>query len=478
MSEAAFETEPVPDRERFEDASHVLHGPAGSAAWRQVLYALYVVALLSGLYGFTVTRAVVERYGQSWRAAGAVLPVAAGGAVLVVVLLVLAHLAGRRRGPVTPDPAWVDLVVASSVDRWLTLRESWLLPGLTLLVAGGLLGGVGGAALVGGGATGPVALPVGLGGGLLVGGALALSWLSGQVRADPSGPSRRGIGASLGSALRMRTALRGLGVDGLRAHSLRAARIGGATFTADTRSLRLEVAAPVSRGRRWRLHPGGRVRTLLRRDLLGLRRQPLLPVGGALLVLPGALAAGWVVAGDAPALVAVLGVFGLQLGAGLVAEGLRQHGDALGAPRLLGGSVRGQALAHSGAPALLLLLLGAPVAAVSAGALAGPVAAGAAVIAVLGIGAVVLAGLWLAAFRGQPPMGAFGPNGGPTTLLLWWAWPRVLSVAVGALVLVRLARLGAGEAGIGSVVLVALLLGVLLPVADSALTRAAAAHRG
>ncbi|MBD3785321.1 MAG: hypothetical protein IE926_20640, partial [Micrococcales bacterium] len=178
--------DPVPDRERFEDASHVLHGPAGSGAWHQLLYALYVVALLAGLYGFTVTRAVVEVYGPSWRAAGATGPVVAGGLVLVGLVLVLAHLAGRRRGPVTPEPAWVDLVVASSVDRALTLRESWLLPWLTLVVAGGLVGGVGGAALVGGGATGPLALPVGLVGGLLVGAGLAASWLSGQVQADPA----------------------------------------------------------------------------------------------------------------------------------------------------------------------------------------------------------------------------------------------------------------------------------------------------
>ncbi|QIM22735.1 hypothetical protein G7075_18965 [Phycicoccus sp. HDW14] len=469
--------EPVSDRERFEDASHVLHGPAGSTAWRQLLYVLYVVALLSGLYGFTVTRAVVEQYGPAWREAGAVPPVAAGGVVLVVVVLVLAHLAGRRRGPVTPDPAWVDLVVGSSVDRWLTLRESWLVPWLTLLVAGGLVGGVGGGALVGGGATGPVALPVGLVGGLVVGGALALSWLSGQVQADPAGPGRRSVVASLGTAVRSRTALRGLGIDGLRAHGLRATRIGGAALTADTRSLRLEVASPVRRGRRWRLRPRGRWGTVLGRDLLGLRRQPLLPFGGLVLAVPGALATGWVVAGHPPVAVAVLAVVGLQLGAGLVAEGLRLHGDSLGAPPLLGGSVRGQAVAHSGMPVLLLLLAGAPVTAVTAGVLAGPVAAVGAVIAVVGVGAVLVAGLWLASFRGQPPLGAVS-GGSPGLLLAWWAWPRVLSAAAGAVVLVRLARLGAGEAGLGSVALVVLVLAVLVPVADGALTRAAAAHRG
>ncbi|MBM6402562.1 hypothetical protein [Phycicoccus sonneratiae] len=467
----------VPDRERFEDASHVLHGPAGSTAWRQLLYVLYVVAILTGLYGFTVTRAVVEVYGPGWRAAGATGPVAAGGAVLVVVALVLAHLVGRRRGPVTPDPAWVDLVVASSVDRALTLRESWLVPWLTLLVAGGLVGGVGGAALVGGGATGPLALPVGLVGGLLVGAGLAGSWLAGQVAADPAGAPRRGPAAVAG-VLRTRATLRGLGVEGLRAHSLRAARIGGATFTADTRSLRLEVAAPVRRGRGRHLRPHGRRGTVLARDLLGLRRQPLLAVGGALLVAPGAAATGWVVAAHPPVAVAVLGVLGLQLGAGVVAEGLRLHGDTLGAPRLLGGSVRGQALAHTGTPALLLLLLGAPVAAVTAGALAGPVAAAGAVLAVVGVAVVVLAGLWLASFRGQPPMSAFGAGNGASTLLAWWAWPRVVAVTAGAVVLVRLARLGAGEAGPLSVAVVVVVLAVLVPVADGALTRAAAAHRG
>ncbi|MBD3784249.1 MAG: hypothetical protein IE926_15090 [Micrococcales bacterium] len=118
------------------------------------------------------------------------------------------------------------------------------------------------------------------------------------------------------------------------------------------------------------------------------------------------------------------------------------------------------------------------VAAVTAGLLAGAVAAASAVLAVVGLGAVVLAGLWLASFRGQPPISAFGPGNGASTLLAWWAWPRVLAAVAGAVVLVRLARLGAGEAGTGSVVLVALVLGVLLPLADGALTRAAAAHRG
>lgn len=468
-------SEPLPDRERFEDVSHVLHGPSGSAAWRQVLYVLYVVAILSGLYGFTVTRAVVELYGPSWRAAGATGPVAVGGVVLVVGVLVLAHLAGRRRGPVTADPAWVDLVVASSVDRGLTLRESWLVPWLTLLVAGGLVGGVGGGALVGGGATGPLALPVGLVAGLLVGGGLAVAWLSGQVQADPAARGRTTVPASAGRALRPRAARRGLGIEGLRAHSLRAERIGGATFTADTRALRLEVASPVRRGRRLHLRPRGRWGTVLRRDLLGLRRQPLLPLGGAVLVGPGAVGAGWVVAGGPPVAVAALAALGLQLGAGLVAEGLRLHADSLGAPRLLGGSVRAHAVAHSGAPAVLLLLVGGPATVGTAAALGGAGAAAAAAVALVTVGAVLLPGLWLSTFRGQPPLGAL--TSGPSALLAWWAWPRLLSAAAATVVLVRVARLGSGDASAGSVVVVALVLGLLAWAGDGALSRAAGAHR-
>ncbi len=475
MSGSPPPDEPVPDRERFEDASHVLHGPAGSSAWRQLLYVLYVVAILTGLYGFTVARAVVELYGPAWRAAGATTPVAVGLVALVVAALVLAHLAGRRRGPVTADPAWVDLVVASSVDRGLTLRESWLVPWLTLLVAGGLVGGVGGGALVGGDATGPLALPVGLVLGVLVGGGLALSWLSGQVQADPAGRGRLGVVAAVGRALRPRTARRGLGIDGLRAHSLRAARIGGATFTADTRALRLEIASPVRRGRRHRLRPRGRWGTVLGRDLLGLRRQPLLPVGGAVLVAPGAVGMGWVVAGRPPVAVAVLAVLGLQLGAGLVAEGLRLHADSLGAPRLLGGSVRAQAVAHSGAPAALLLVVGGSAGIATAAVLGGAGAAAVAVVALVAVGAVLLPGLWLSTFRGQPPLNAL--TSGPSALLAWWAWPRLLSAAAAAVVLVLVARLGSGEASVGSVVVVVLLLGLLAWAGTSALSRAAAAHR-
>lgn len=465
------------NRERFEDASHVLHGPAGSTAWRQLLYVLYVVAIFASLYGFTVARGVVEVFGPRWRAAGATAPAAAGGLVLLAVLLVLAHLAGRRRGPVTPEPAWIDHVVASSIDRALTLRESWLVPGLTLLGVGGLLGGVLGAALFGGGATGPVAIAVGLACGLLGGAGLATSWLSGQVHADPARRSAASVPAVLLEALRSPTALRGLGAEGLRSHSLRAARMGGAVLSADARALRLEVAAPVRRGRHLHLRPIGRMRTVLARDLLGLRRQPLLPVAGVALAVPGALALGWVVAGEAPGAVAALAVLLLQLGATVVAEGLRLHGDTLGTPPLLGGSARALALAHTGAPALLLLAVAGPVAVTTAAVLGGAAAAVTAALAVPASGAAVLAGLWSASFRGQPPIQAFGPDGGPSLLLAWWAWPRILSVAGAALVLAQVARFDSGAGAAPSLVVV-LVPALLAWLARSALDRAAGAHRG
>ncbi|QNN48956.1 hypothetical protein H9L10_11875 [Phycicoccus endophyticus] len=63
-------TAPGTDRERLEDVEHVLHGPEGAGRWHTLLYVLYVVALLAGIYGYTVLRGVVvvlDPPARGWR---------------------------------------------------------------------------------------------------------------------------------------------------------------------------------------------------------------------------------------------------------------------------------------------------------------------------------------------------------------------------------------------------------------------------
>lgn len=451
------------DRHRLRDAEHVLHGPEGSGGWRQLLYVIYVLALLAGLYGFTTVRGLVEVLGPTWRAQGLVGPIEVGSAVLLVVVLVLGHLAGRRRGPVTPDLPWIEHVVASSVDRRMTLRDAWRLPATGFGAGGAVVGGVLGAALWGGGAAGPATAVVGVVGGLATGLLLAVLWLAGQVLSDPA-VERRSSGAAVAVALRPQVALRALGLEGLRAHSARSSRLGGAVLAGDPRAMRLEAASPVRRGRSLRLRSRGRERTLLARDVLGMRRQPLLLVGGLALVVPGSALAAWSLAGwSAPVAGLVVGVLLAQLGSGLWCEGLRLLGDTLGAPRLLGGSVDQEALAHSALPVGLSVLAGAvgavPVTLVAGGSLLG------AALVVLVLALTTTAAQWVAAFRVGPPTLTLVPEAGPPLLVLWWAWPLLLGVLVGTLAL----------AFPGPVAVLA--LGALAMLARRSLQRAAVAHR-
>ncbi|MGB7817204.1 MAG: hypothetical protein WBL35_00510, partial [Ornithinibacter sp.] len=143
------------DRERLADAEHVLHGPEGSGAVRNVLYAVYVVALLALSYGFTVARAVFLTSDPVWvRDSLLSIPAALAGLLLAAALLVLVHAAGARRGPVVPPLPWVDHVVASSIDRAAVLREWWVVSSTLLVASGGVAGGVLGGSLWAAGATG------------------------------------------------------------------------------------------------------------------------------------------------------------------------------------------------------------------------------------------------------------------------------------------------------------------------------------
>ena len=61
---------------------------------------------------------------------------------------------------------------------------------------------------------------------------------------------------------------------------------------------------------------------------------------------------------------------------------------------------------------------------------------------VVGVGALVLAAQWVAAFRGRPPFLAFLPDVGPMVMTLWFARSLVLCAVVGGLLTARAAHLG------------------------------------
>ena len=183
----------------------------------------------------------------------------------------------------------------------------------------------------------------------------------------------------------------------------------------DLRAARLEAATPVRRGRELRLRSHGRLLTVVARDLLGLRRQPGLLLSGALLTAPGAAGVAWSLSDpEVPVALAVVAVAALYLGVGVWAEGLRLLGDTLGTPRLSGLGLGTEAGAHTVLPASLFVLVSLPLA-VAVRALVPGSAVGFAslLLWVVGVGALVLAAQWVAAFRGRPPFLAFLPEVGP-----------------------------------------------------------------
>ena len=188
----------------------------------------------------------------------------------------------------------------------------------------------------------------------------------------------------------------------------------------------------------------GRLLTVVARDLLGLRRQPGLLLSGALLAAPGAAGVAWSLSDpEVPVALAVVAVAALYLGVGVWAEGLRLLGDTLGTPRLSGLGLGTEAGAHTVLPASLFVLVSLPLA-VAVRALVPGSAVGFAslLLWVVGVGALVLAAQWVAAFRGRPPFLAFLPDVGPMVMTLWFARSLVLCAVVGGLLTARAAHLG------------------------------------
>jgi hypothetical protein len=445
------------DKERLQDVTHVLHGEHGTGAVQRVLYAVYLLGLLAFTYGFTVARALFITSDPAWLHDRLLGPGAGVVAILLAVALtVLVHGLGRRRGPVVPPLPWVDHVVAGPLDRAATLREWWLVSA-TLLVAGvTVVAGVLGGGLWASGTTGPASLVVALLVGPALGAAVAAAWLAGQVGAGGSGadplPRTGGDGRRRGlRLLSPSAALRRLGLPALRAQSIRSTRLGGAVLAGDLRAARLEAATPVHRGRGLRLRSRGRLLTVVARDLLGLRRQPGLMLSGALLAGPGAAGVAWSLSDpEVPVALAVVAVAALYLGVGVWAEGLRLLGDTLGTPRLSGLGMGTEAGAHTVLPASLFVVVALPLSLAVHVLVPGTTVGVASLLLWLaGLGALVLAAQWVAAFRGRPPFLAFLPDVGPMLMTLWFARSLLLCAVIGGLLTARAAHVGViGPSGV------------------------------
>jgi hypothetical protein len=417
------------DHDLLGQADWVIGGEAARKARRQGLYAGYVAFLGALVYGFPIVQTVFRTsdagsLGQQLRSPVAVALLVASVAALLGAVV----FAGRFRGPVVPPMPWIDLVLTAPLDRALALRRWWryaAVGGLCLGALGGLtIGGGLAFAHLGGIVTILVTTVAGTALGLLT----TRLWLWSQVRSWP-GPDR---GLSL--LWRVPDALRELHAESLRAHSANTSTLAGSALTGNLRTARLALTRPVHRGRSARLRPGRPFGVLVRRDVLGLRRTPGAFLSGLGLTLLGGAVVTWAFAQPvAPSIAATVGLLPLYLGFGAWSEGLRLQADNVGTPSLLGTGEVPEAVAHLVAPtALTALVLGGWVGVTAA---FGPVPASA-VLSLLLVLVLVVAGNVLAAFRGSPTLALR-----PQTVVVWYAMPAVVVLVLGSLVAV-LAKAG------------------------------------
>jgi len=412
----------VDDDELLGQADWVIGGERGRKARQQLVYAAYVAFVGALAYGFPLVQAIFRTSDRELLRAQLTSPAAVAViASAVIVLLAATWWAGRFRGPVVPPLPWIDLVVSAPIDRALSVRRWWRYAVAGASFVGGLSGLVLGAGLAFAGVTGALSIPVGILVGLAVGLVTSRVWLWSQVRSWP-GPDRGG-----GLMWRISDALRELHAESLRAHSANTSTIAGSALAGNLRTARLALARPVRHARSARLRPGRPFTSVVRRDLLGLRRQPSGFVAGlGLTLLGGAVVAWGAVEPAAPGVAVTVGLLPLYLGFGAWAEGLRMQADNIGTPSLIGVGGQIEAAAHLVVPvSLTVLSLAACTVVLAPVATPGPVA-----LLVLAATLVLLVGGHLmAAFRGAPK-----PYGGPQMRVFWYLQPVLSVIVLGSLV--------------------------------------------
>lgn len=427
------------DAVRLGRVREVLARGGQRGSWQGVGYAVYVAALFGLAWGLPLAQQALRAVdpGPLRAAAQGSSPVAvtAWFAGTVATLAALAWLVGRVRGPIAPDLSYIDLVVASPLDRLLTVRPWWRLALFGSVVAGTLLGLVLTGAMAFLDLAGVGVLAAGALAGASAGVAVAWAWLLGQTSARGAGRSplavRSGgqpVSAGFGAG-RSGTGghpLRRLTVPALHDQAITSRTMGGAALMGDLRGARLAAGGRPMTGRALRLRPDRAFQVIVRRDVIGLRRNPIRLVTAMLAMLLGSgllcLRVGGVAA--APLWTSLLGALVGSAGLLGAAEGLRLQGDNTGTPALLGIPPRHEAIAHLALPALLYAVN--VTFAGGALALAGLISPEA-LPWVTALGGIMLGQALIGAFRGLAPVPVFSPRMGIPALIGWAVAPGLFA---------------------------------------------------
>ena len=421
------------DRDRLRQVRAAILGNRPDESLSNALYPAYVAVIAAGAYGIPAAQQLFRSLDEKWLAAHAWTPVGAlVAAAFTAFLLTLVWLVGRVHGPVVPPLPYLELVVASPMPRKVTLARNWRLSLAGSAIGGLLVGTVGGGGLAIAGVTSAVVLlPTALG-GCLLGVLVAELWLRGQLKGGLQGELQSSsLRSSQGSSLLggRRNALALLDITSLRRQAASNVTMGGAVLAGDLRTVRLDAARPTIRARRVRLSASGPLTVIARRDLLGLRRAPWSAVYG--LAFAAAGSAGLMLSLQSPRTPTVAPLVSLvicHLGFGAWCEGLRLHADNSGTSRLLGLPYRDTALAHLIVPVAAWSLT---VIVVGAGLSIADLATPTALVWALGTGVLLTGTHILAAFRGLPPVGVFGPHAGVPAMIFWYAKPLLATLIVG-----------------------------------------------
>ena len=413
------------DEARLGRVREVLARGGQRGSWHNVGYAVYVAALFGLVWGLPLAQQALRAADPGpWRAAAqgsSPVAVTAWFVGIVATLGVLAWLGGRVRGPIAPDLSYIDLVVASPLDRLLTVRPWWRLTLFGSVVVGTILGLVLTGALAFLGLAGLGVLAAGALAGASAGVAVAWAWLLGQTSARGAGRSPVVAGRSGPSG----HPLRRLTVPALHDQAITSRTIGGAALMGDLRGARLAAGGRPMTGRALRLRPARPFQVIVRRDVIGLRRNPIRLAAATLaMVLGSGLLCLRVGATSAPLWTSLLGALVGSAGLLGAAEGLRLQGDNTGTPALLGIPPRHEAIAHLALPALLYA--GCVTLAGGALALAGLISPEALPWATA-FGGIMLGQALIGAFRGLAPVPVFSPRMGIPALIGWAVAPGLFT---------------------------------------------------
>ena len=415
MSAASLEPNTrAADDARLAEAYHLRYRGEGGQV-RGALFTAYVVALFGIVYGVLVSNYIFGTYPQAARRViGSPWLFGAGSVALMALIALLANRAGRKRGPVVPEPGHLEFVTATDLPRRLTLRDSWR--SICIIMFSGLLGlgvAIPGGLAISGGSVWAIVFGVVL---ALVGAAVILySWLLGEAAGNIRG---RGIGELLDA----------LPMNVLRTQSLMSDSISSALVAGDTRRARAQAFNLKLGNRPLRIRAAGPWRTTIGADLTGLVRLGWVSLVW-LVVHTGAVALASiepVVSSPSPLVLPI--VFALaHLTASGLTRGLQHHSETAGEPSILGIPWQAETMLHL-VPVMLVQLVAALVTALATGA-ALPLA----IMHAASIVAVLSGGQLLFVHKGPPPMVLMTSGGGRGIGLLWVAHPTFL-VAVVAVV--------------------------------------------